>query len=234
MSPVDSANFMDKHPTHHEQELAFLKDRLLLMAGHAEGSVNNAIRALMERDDALARQIKEDDQVIDNFEIEIDDLCLRQLARAPLASDLRFITVAMKISRDLERIGDEATTISRRVLELNCEPQLKPYIDIPRMARLALDMLKEALDAFVSRDSKQARLLIPRDKEVDAIHKQLQRELVSYMIERPSTITRALNLMTISKAIERIADHATNIAEEVVFNCEGRDIRHSAAALLKA
>ena len=151
MSPVVSADSMENHFTHHEQDLAFLKDRLLRMAGHAEGSVNNAIRALMERDDALARQIKEDDQVIDNFEIEIDNLCLRQLARAPLASDLRFITVAMKISRDLERIGDEATTISRRVLELNVEPQLKPYIDIPRMARLALDMLKEALD-FIRRN----------------------------------------------------------------------------------
>jgi len=133
----------------------------------------------------------------------------------------------MKISHDLERVGDEATTIARRALELSKEPQLKPYVDIPRMAGIGLQMLKDALDAFVNRAPDRARAIIPRDKEVDAINKQLHRELASYMIEKPTTITRALNLMVISKSLERIADHATNIAEEVVYIYEARDIRHS-------
>ncbi|HAM72732.1 MAG TPA: phosphate transport system regulatory protein PhoU, partial [Verrucomicrobiales bacterium] len=127
----------------------------------------------------------------------------------------------------LERVGDEATTIARRAVELNQEPPLKPYVDIPHMARLALEMLREALDAFVSRDPRRARAVIPRDKEVDGLNKQLHRELASYMVEKPATISRCLNLMVISKALERIADHATNIAEEVVFLYEGQDIRHA-------
>ena len=136
------------------------------------------------------------------------------------------VTVAMKISQNLERVGDEATTIARRALELNAEPQLKPYVDIPKMADTALEMLKEALDSFVTRDPARARAVIPRDKEVDSLNKQLHRELASFMIEQPPTITRCLNLMVVSKSLERIADHATNIAEEVVYVYEGRDIRH--------
>ena len=149
------------------------------------------------------------------------------LSKAPLATDLRLITIAMKISHDLERVADEATTIARRALELSQEPQLKPYVDIPRMATMGLDMLKEGLDAFVNREPDKARALVARDQEVDSLNKQLQRELASYMVERPSTITRCLHLMTISKCLERIADHATNIAEEVVFLYEAKDIRHS-------
>jgi phosphate transport system protein len=133
----------------------------------------------------------------------------------------------MKISHDLERVSDEATTIARRSVELSTEPQLKPYVDIPRMAHMATDMLKDALDAFVNRDTAKARAIIPRDKEVDALNKQLHRELSSYMVERPSTITRCLNLMVISKSLERVADHATNVAEEVVYLYEALDIRHS-------
>lgn len=218
---------MNVPPTHHELELAHLKDRLLLMAAHAEKAVDNAITALVERIADKASRVIEDDSILDDLEKEIDELSIRLLLKAPLATELRFVTVAMKISRDLERIGDEATTIARRTLELNVEPQLKPYVDIPRMARIALEMLKEALDAFVNHDTPRACRVIPRDKEVDAIHKQLQRELASFMIENPTTITRSLNLMTISKALERIADHATNIAEEVVYIYEGRDIRHT-------
>ena len=161
---------------------------------------------------------------------DIDELSINLLAKAPLATDLRLITVAMKISHDLERVSDEATTIARRSLELSLEPQLKPYVDIPRMATMALDMLKDALDAFVNRDTAKARAVIPRDKEVDLLNKQLARELSSYMVERPSTITRCLNLMVISKSLERIADHATNVAEEVVYLYEARDIRHAANA----
>ncbi|MBI3869592.1 MAG: phosphate signaling complex protein PhoU [Verrucomicrobia bacterium] len=212
--------------THHDQELAHLKERLISMATHAEAAVNRYIKALLDRDSDAAAKAKEEDRVIDQLEVEIDELAIALLAKAPLASDLRLITVTMKISHDLERVGDEATTIARRTVELNQEPQLKPYIDIPHMARLALEMLREALDAFVNRDPGRARAIIPRDKEVDSLNKQLHRELASYMIERPSTITRCLNLMVISKALERIADHATNIAEEVVFLYEGEDIRH--------
>jgi phosphate transport system protein len=133
----------------------------------------------------------------------------------------------MKASHNLERVGDEATTIARRAIELNAEPQLKPYVDIPRMATLALDMLKDAMQSFVDHDSPKARGVIPRDKEVDALNKQLHRELVGFMLEKPGTVTRSLHLMVISKSLERIADHATNIAEEVVYLCEAKDIRHN-------
>ena len=213
--------------THHDQELNDLKQALITMGGHAESAVNKAIRSLVERNDELAREAMDGDEAIDRLEMEIDEAAVLLLSKAPLASDLRLITVAMKLSHDLERVGDEATTIARRALELNQEPQLKPYIDIPHMARLALEMLKEALDAFVNREPARARAVVPRDKEVDALNKQLHRELASYMVEKPTTISRCLNLMVISKALERIADHATNVAEEVVYLYEGRDIRHT-------
>jgi phosphate transport system protein len=212
---------------HFDQELASLKEKLLTMASLAEAAVNKAIRALVDRDDDLARSVKEEDSNIDRLEIEMDDAAISLLAKAPLASDLRLITVAMKISHDLERVGDEATTIARRSLELSHEPQLKPYIDIPRMAKMALEMLSEALDAFVNRNPEKARAVIPRDKEVDHLNKQLHRELSSYMVEKPTTITRCLSLMVISKSLERVADHATNVAEEVVYLYEAKDIRHS-------
>jgi phosphate transport system protein len=212
---------------HHEQELAELKDKLLTMASIAERSVKLAIEALVGRDDDLARKVIGDDTRLDDLEMEIDDMSVSLLAKAPLATDLRLITMAMKFSRDLERVGDETTTICRRSIELSLEPQLKPYVDIPKMATIALEMLGDAMNAFVQRDPVKARRIVPRDKEVDALHKQLQRELASFMIERPSTITRCLHLMTISKSLERIADHAANIAEEVVFLYEGKDIRHA-------
>ena len=214
-------------PIHFEQELGELMQRLLVMAGHAETAVTRAIKALTERNEELARQVKDDDNILDRFEIEVDDFSLKLLAQAPLASDLRFITVAMKISHDLERVGDEATTIARRARELNQEPQLKPYMDIPRMANLALEMLGDAMQSFIQRDSGKARAVSPRDKDVDALNKQLYRELASFMVEKPGNITRCLHLMVISKSLERIADHATNIAEEVVYLYEGKDIRHS-------
>ena len=212
---------------HFDQELAALKEKLLTMASKAEAAVNNAIKALVDRDDDLARSVKEEDNGIDQLEIEVDEMAIGLLSKAPLASDLRLIAVAMKISHDLERVGDEATTISRRAVELSQEPQLKPYIDIPRMAKMALEMLDDALDAFVNANPEKARAVIPRDKEVDLTNKQLHRELSSYMVERPTTITRCLNLMVISKSLERIADHATNVAEEVVYLYEAKDIRHS-------
>lgn len=212
--------------SYHEQELSALKDKLLTMSSIAERSVKRAIEALTERDDDKARAVIAADSDLDRLEMEIDDLAITLLAKAPLATDLRLITMAMKFSRDLERVGDETTTICRRSLELSQEPQLKPYVDIPKMAGIALEMLGDAMNAFVHRDPAKARAIVPRDKEVDQLNKQLQRELSSYMIERPSTISRCLHLMTISKSLERIADHAANIAEEVVFLFEGKDIRH--------
>ncbi len=212
--------------SYHEQELSALKDKLLTMSSIAERSVKRAIEALVERDDDKARAVIAADSDLDRLEMEIDDLAITLLAKAPLATDLRLITMAMKFSRDLERVGDETTTICRRSLELSQEPQLKPYVDIPKMAGIALEMLGDAMNAFVHRDPAKARAIVPRDKEVDQLNKQLQRELSSYMIERPSTISRCLHLMTISKSLERIADHAANIAEEVVFLFEGKDIRH--------
>ena len=213
--------------THYNEELAQLKDSLLAMASHAETAVTRSMRALVERADALAHQVEADDNVLDQFEIEIDDTAIHLLAKAPLATELRLITVAMKISQNLERVGDEAVTIARRAIELNTEPQLKPYVDLPRMATMSLEMLREAITAFVNREPDRARRVVPRDQDVDDLNRQLHRELSSYMVERPTTITRCLRLMVISKAIERIADHATNVAEEVVYLYEAKDIRHA-------
>jgi phosphate transport system protein len=214
---------------HFDQDLAGFKQRLLRMGGQAEASVRLALKALVERNDDLSRQTVEGDEALDQAEVEIDEMGVQLLAKGTLATDLRLIIVGLKISNDLERVGDEATTIARRAIELSREPQLKPYVDIPRMAAMALDMLSTALNAFVQRDTAMARAVIPRDKEVDELNRQLHRELSSYMVENPNTITRALNLMVISKSIERIADHAKNVAEEVVYLHEGRDIRHSNA-----
>ncbi len=213
--------------THFERELDQLKEKLLTMSSHATSNVANAVKALVDRDDDLARKVIESDSVLDSIEKEIDEMAIHLLSKAPLASDLRLITVAMKCSHHLERVADEATTIARRSIELSQEPQLKPYVDIPRMANMALEMMNEGLAAFVNRSSERARAVIPRDKDVDALNKQLHRELASYMIEKPTTITRCLNLMVISKSLERIADHATNIAEEVVYLFEAKDIRHT-------
>jgi phosphate transport system protein len=211
---------------HFEQELEELKQKLLTMAQQAESNVTRALKALTERNDDLARRVKEDDSILDELEKEIDELSVHLLAKAPLASQLRLIAVAMKISHDLERVGDEATTISRRVIELNAEPPLRLGVDLTGMARQGLDMLKEALQAFVNHDPARARALIPRDKQIDALNKQLHRDLTLCMAESPSAIGRCLNLMVISKSLERIGDHATNIAEDVVYLHEGHDIRH--------
>jgi phosphate transport system protein len=213
--------------THYHTELTRLKDSLLTMASHAESAVTRAMRALVDRDDVLARKVEDDDNVLDQFEIEVDDIAIHLLAKAPLATDLRLITVAMKISQNLERVGDEAVTIARRAVDLNAEPQLKPYVDLPRMATMSLEMLRDAITAFIHREPERARQVIPRDSDVDDLNRQLHRELSSYMVEKPTTITRCLRLMVISKAIERIADHATNIAEEVVYLYEAKDIRHA-------
>jgi phosphate transport system protein len=212
--------------SHQNQQLASLKDKLLAMASRVETAITKAIRALVERDDELATSVKIEDDDIDELEIEIDDMAVALLAKAPLARDLRFIIAAMKICQNLERAGDEAAGVAKQAIRLNREEQLKPYVDIPRMADMALDMLHKSLDAFVNGNSALAREVLPMDLEVDSLHKQLQRELISYMLEKPSTITRCLALLQLAKRLERIADHATNVAEEVVYLHEGRDIRH--------
>ena len=214
---------------HFEAGLDTLKQKLLTMASHAETAVNQAVQALVQRDTALALRVKEDDRVIDQFEVEIDELVIQLLTKAPLATNLRLVTVAMKISQNLERIGDEATKIAKRARDLAQEPPIKINLDLPRMAVLALNMLKASLDAFVQRDSTAARAIIPRDKEVDALNKQIHAVLVQHMEENPETIARCLHWMVAAKSLERIADHATNVAEDVVYLCEAQDIRHTGA-----
>ena len=218
--------------THFEQELADLKTILLTMASHAESAVKRAVEALVTRNYDLAIQVRADDTVIDRFEVELDELAIQLLAKAPLASDLRFITVVMKISQNLERVGDEATKIAKRARDLSQEPPLKLVLDIPRLADLALQMLKQALDSFVARDPAAARALIPEDKQVDALNREIHRQLADHMVSDPSAIQRCLSLMVVAKSLERMADHAKNVAEEVVYLCEAEDIRHSKASRL--
>ena len=212
---------------HFDQELNALTEKLLTMSSHAEAAVNDAMQALLNRDLDLALRVKENDVVLDRFEVEVDDIAIHLLAKAPLASDLRLVTVAMKFSQNLERVGDEAAKIAKRARALSNEPPLKVTVDLPQMARLALDMLKAALDSFVNRDAAAARAVIPRDEEVDALNKVIHRALAQHMTEDSKTISRCLNFMTVAKCLERIADHATNVAEAVVYLCEAQDIRHT-------
>ena len=212
--------------SHFDHDIGELKQRLLAMAGQAETAVNLALQALLNRDYDLALRVKEDDNIIDRFEVEIDEFAIQLLAKAPLASDLRFVTVAMKISQNLERIGDEAAKIAKRARDLSKEPPLKLDLELPHMAKLSLEMLKAALDAFVNRNSAAARALIPRDNEVDALNKQINRQLTEHMMSDRDSIPRCLNLMIATRSLERVADHATNLAEEVVYLCEAQDIRH--------
>jgi len=214
---------------HFVQEIDALKAQLLLMGGSAESIIQKAIEALRRRDVALAREVFEDDRAIDRLEIDIEERCVGLLAlQQPLAGDLRFITAALKISNDLERVGDHAVNIAGGAERLAAEPQLKPLVDIPRMAALATGMLREALDAFVHRDAETARRLVRRDDEVDELNRQVFRELMSYMIENPQTISRAMELILVARNLERVADLATNVAEEVVFIAEARIIKHHA------
>lgn len=212
---------------HYDQELRELRRQLLEMGGLVEKQIADAIRALVERDDAFARLIIERDRTVDRMEVQIDDICLRLLAlHQPAARDLRLITTALKINTDLERAGDMAENICERVLELCREPQLKPLIDLPRMAGIAQGMLRQSLDAFVREDAELALQVCHQDDGVDQLADQLLRELLTFMLEDPHTISRALRLIFISKYLERLADHATNIAEMVIFMVKGTSIRH--------
>ena len=204
-----------------------LRQKMLRMAARACASVNQSVQALIRRDGELARRVKEDDRLIDQCELEIDEFAIQLLTQAPLATHLRSITVAMKISQNLERVGDEASKIAKRARDLALEPPLPRQPDLPGLAAEALAMLNDALDAFVNRDSAAARAMIPRDRHVDARNRQIQAALLEQMMENTDTIVRCLHWMVAAKSLERIADHATNIAEDVGSLCEAQDIRHT-------
>ncbi len=210
-----------------DSELETFRSHLMIMGETAIRQVRDALKALVEADIALADRVIAADDELDNLEMSIDDEAIRYMnLRAPVATELRLVIVGMKASHDLERVGDECTTIAKRAVRLAAEPPLKAYVDIPRMANIAIEMLREAMDCFMHGDTDKALAVVRRDSEVDTINKQLYRELSSFMIENPATTTRALELMFISKSIERIADHACNIAEEMVFLAKAQDIRH--------
>ena len=213
---------------HFDEELTTLKEQLLQMGALVEAQIAAAIKALVERDSDLARRTVENDHRVNAMDVEIDEGSVGLIAlHQPKATDLRFITTAMKISTELERMSDLAENIAERAIELNEEPQLKPYIDIPRMAEHAQRMVKEALDAFVHRNVDLAWKVIHDDDFIDGLTHQIFRELVSFMLEDPHTITRAIRITFVSKYLERIADHATNIAELVVYLVQGKIIRHT-------
>jgi phosphate transport system protein len=215
--------------THFQRELQELKEDLLKMAALVEEAISTAVQSLVKRDSDLAKKTFEGEDWINRMEIDIEDKCLKLLAlRQPMAADLRFITSAMKIITDLERMGDQAVNIAERAISLNQEPQLKPYIDIPRMDEIAQSMVKDVLDAFVNHDSKLARSVCERDDLVDGLNDQVFRELLTYMNSDPQTITRAIHLMIVCRCLERIGDHATNIAEDVIFMLDARVIKHHA------
>ena len=216
---------MERH--HFESELQALKNQLLTMGAMVEDRVHRAVRSLVDRREEEAEAVIAADKEVNDLQIEIDDRCLKLLAtQTPLAVDLRLITSAMKINADLERIGDQAVNIAENVLKLLPHPPLKPLIDIPRMAEIAQRMTRAALDAFVRRDAELAREVLRQDDEVDELKDQVFRELLTYMMADPGTIQRALALILISRNLERIADHATNIAEDVIFMVEAKDVRH--------
>ena len=210
-----------------EEDLKKLREDILTMGGLVEDQIQKAVRTLVDRDSPLAETIIQRDHEVNRLDVEIDDLCIRLLAlHQPAARDLRFITTALKITTDLERIGDMAVNICERALELNREPQLKPYIDIPRMAQISQRMIRESLDAYVREDTDLALKVCKDDQQVDDLNSQIFREIISFMIGDPQTINRAMKISSISKYLERIADHATNIAEMVIFMVKGKSIRH--------
>jgi len=211
----------------YEEELRGLRTRLLKMGGMVERQIGDAVDSLVSRSSDEAREVIARDAEVNRMDIDIDAMCIRLLAlRQPAAGDLRFITTGLKINYDLERIGDLAVNICERALELNEEPILKRYIDIPRMASIAESMVKDSLDAFLRGDCDLAQQVMDRDDEVDQLNGQIFRELLSYMAEDPHAISRGARILFVSKNLERIADHASNVAEMVVFMVKGKTIRH--------
>ena len=210
-----------------ETQLANIRETLLLMSTLADRSLTLAVRAVAERDDKLADLVESSDSEVDQLEVKVDDLVVTYMAtHGPIARDSRLMLIASKISNNLERIADQATTIARRARALNKEPQLVTVTDIPVMAAMTQELLREAIASFVEGRFELAQAVIPRDKEIDELNRGIARKLIDLMIENPGNIVRAVHLMTIAKAIERAADHVQNIAEEVFYLYSGQDIRH--------
>lgn len=211
-----------------DDELQQLKEKLLRMGSLVEDAVKNSIISLVERDNTLAQLVIDNDRLVNTLDVEIDEESIRLIARRqPMATDLRFITMAMKITTDMERMGDLAVNIAERALELNTEPILKPYIDIPKMREIAQGMIRDALNAFVKKDKKLAMDVIMRDDEVDDLKHEVLQELAVFMAQDPTTVSRAMKISFVAQYLERIADHATNIAEMVIYFVDGKIIRHT-------
>lgn len=214
------------------QDLHDLKDKILKMGAMVEGMIARATTSLVKRDSNLAREVIQQDKEVDALEMEIDDCCLKILALyQPAAVDLRFVAVGMKISTDLERMGDLAVNICEETLILNQWEPLKPYIDLPDMAKKSQTMVREALQAFIDRDARRAKVVCESDDEVDNLEIKIKEELTQIMQEKPEGVPRGIRLIMIARQLERIGDHATNVAEEVNFLVEGEDIRHGASSL---
>jgi phosphate transport system protein len=214
--------------THYDKELRDIREGLLYLGALVEKAIDQAVRSLVERDTELARTVICDDATIDQRDVEIEEKCIRILAlRQPTARDLRFITTAIKINGHLERIGDMAAKIAEKAIILNEEPPMKPYIDIPRMAEIARGMIKESLDALGNKDTDLAQKVRMDDEIIDNLNEQVFRELLTFMLEDPKKIHRALIIMQVSKSLERISDHAVGIADMVVYMVTGKMVRHA-------
>ncbi len=221
---------MERVLRHFQEELDSLKERLLAMGGLAEERVREAVRGLMDRDQGALDSVLSGDEPINDLHMEIDDRCFKLLAlHQPMAADLRVIVAAVKINTDLERVGDLAVNIGEAGKRYLQHPPVKPLIDIPRMGDLAQKMLRDALDAFVRRDMALAEAVLAADDTLDALKTQIFRELLTYMLQTPGTIEPSLDLILISRHLERIGDHATNVAEDVIFILSAKDVRHHGA-----
>ncbi|MFT5433160.1 MAG: phosphate transport system protein [Myxococcota bacterium] len=208
-------------------KLALLRKRLLLMAGRVETMIGASMHALVERDATVARETISMDATVNRAEREIDELCLLILAKwHPVASDLRFITLVLKMVTDLERIGDLAVNICERAVDLAQLPQLRPYEDIPKMAAIVESMLHDAMEAFLARDVDKARAIMKRDDTLDRLYTQVFRDVLEVMAENPVAVTRGIHVQSVAKWLERMGDHATNLAEQIIFLIDGKDIRH--------
>jgi phosphate transport system protein len=218
---------MDRHPRHFQDELDELKERLLQMGGLAEERLRMAVKSLVERNTGLMEQVLGGDAAINRLHIEIDDRCFKLLAlHQPMAVDLRSIVAAVKINTDLERVGDLAVNIAEAVSRYLQHPPVKELIDIPKMADIAQLMLRDALDSYVRHDIPMAQQVLNRDDELDGLKTQVFRELLTYMLGDAATIEPGLDLILISRHLERIGDHATNVAEDVIFMVSAQDVRH--------
>jgi phosphate transport system protein len=214
---------------HFEHDLEELKQRLLWMGSLAESAVHKAVQAVLDAEESFAEQVLEEENTINEMQIEIDDRVQRLLAlQQPMAVDLRFILAVSRINNDLERIGDQGVNIAQSALRILRHPQVKPYVDLPRMSELAEGMVRDSLNALVHHDQELAKSVLARDDEVDRIRDQMFRELLTYMMENSAVVFPAFELILVAKNLERIGDHATNIAEDVIYMIAGRDVRHAA------